>query len=65
MVPVQLCLLCPEFGDELKKVKEVKKVKVVRQKLVTGSARCVASLIAFCLMQIGALTLKKDQPNLL
>lgn len=62
MVPVQLCLLCPEFGDE---VKEVKKVKVVRQKLVTGSARCVASLIAFCHMQIGALTLKKDQPNLL
>lgn len=62
MVPVQLCLLCPEFGDEVKKVKEV---KVVRQKLVTGSARCVASLIAFCLMQIGALTLKKDQPNLL
>lgn len=56
MVPVQLCLLCPEFGDE---------VKEVRQELVTGSARRVASLTAFCHVQIGALTLKKDQPNLL
>lgn len=62
MVPVQLCLLCPEFRDE---VKEVKEVKEVRQELVTGSARRVASLIAFYHMQIGALTLKKDQPSLL
>lgn len=56
---VQLCLLCPEFGDEVKEVGEV------RQELVTGSARHVASLIAFCHMQIGALTLKKGQPSLL
>lgn len=55
MVPVQLCLLCPEFRDE---VKEVKTVIGYRR-----SARCVASLIAFYHMQIGALTLKKDQPS--
>lgn len=59
MVPVQLCLLCPELGDKVKEVREL------RQELVTGSSRHVASLIAFYHMQIGALTLKKDQPSLL
>lgn len=38
-------------------------MKEVRQELVTGSARYVASLIALYHMQIGALTLKKDQPT--
>lgn len=35
--------------------------KEIRQELITGSAKHITSLIALCHMQIGALTLMKDQ----